>query len=124
MATEEIKKMTLKVCDTESNRFRNWFALHWRRIDSYKPIPKMRNSLLVASYLGHWTIAQLLVDAGEAKIESTDSEGQTPLLLAAMRGHEAVVKLLLVAGAAADTRNRLGKTPLFLAAARGCDALV
>jgi uncharacterized protein len=52
-------------------------------------------------------------------IDTADRAGNTALGLAACGGHLAVVRALLAAGAAADSRNRLGCTPLFLAAAGG-----
>ncbi|EJT69010.1 hypothetical protein GGTG_13407 [Gaeumannomyces tritici R3-111a-1] len=57
-------------------------------------------------------------------IESKDSDGDTPLSLAAIRGHEAVVRLLLENGADQEARNRNGSTPLLWAAARGREAVV
>jgi len=44
--------------------------------------------------------------------------------LAAERGHEAVVKLLLEKGAALETKDKSGRTPLSLAARRSHEAVV
>jgi ankyrin repeat protein len=59
---------------------------------------------------------KLLLDKG-AKLETKDTRyGQTPLLWAVEKGHEAVVKLLLNKGAEVGIENRGGWTALQLAA--------
>ena len=57
--------------------------------------------------------------------DSKDSYGQTPLLLAAGNGHEAIVKLLLNTGKVdVDSKDRFGRTPLSLAARNGHEAIL
>ncbi|KAJ7373028.1 Transient receptor putative cation channel sub A member 1, partial [Desmophyllum pertusum] len=48
-----------------------------------------------------------------------DSQGSTPLHLAALKNHSAVVQYLLEKGASIDPRDKLRRTPLFLAAGVG-----
>jgi Ankyrin repeats (many copies) len=50
--------------------------------------------------------------------------GQTALSRAAMKGHEAVVKLLLEKGADMECRSDGGRTPLWWAAANGHEAVM
>ena len=58
-------------------------------------------------------------------INLRDKHGQTPLSLAAEKGHEAVVKLLLITGQAdVNSKNKHGRTPLWLAAEKGHEAVV
>ncbi|KFY31446.1 hypothetical protein V493_01097 [Pseudogymnoascus sp. VKM F-4281 (FW-2241)] len=58
-------------------------------------------------------------------IDARDSYNRTPLSLAAERGHEAVVTLLVKRDdVIADSKNRDGRTPLSLAAERGHRAVV
>ncbi|KAL7781690.1 hypothetical protein V8C37DRAFT_417041 [Trichoderma ceciliae] len=58
-----------------------------------------RNGLRVTSYYGHTAVAKLLLEKKESDIEAKDNDSGTPLLWAAERGHEAIVKLLLYKGA-------------------------
>lgn len=62
----------------------------------------------------------LLEDKGYAsELESKDSNGDTPLLLAARKGHDAACKILLELGANIHATNYSGKTPLLYAASFG-----
>ncbi len=62
-------------------------------------------------------IAQMLLDAGAdaSKRSSLSDRGDTPLSLAVQSDSEALVKLLLAAGAKAEDTNRYKETPLILA---------
>ena len=55
-------------------------------------------ALHIAAVYGQVPVIQALLSRG-AQIEQEDKDGQTPLILAAWRGHQEVVSLLLVAGA-------------------------
>ena len=66
-----------------------------------------KTALMMASYQGHETVVELLLERG-AKIEVQDgSLKQTALIMAADKGHERIVKLLLEKGANADVNIRL-----------------
>lgn len=65
--------------------------------------------------------AQTLLRMG-ANIEAVDRHGNTPLHLAASRGHELVVTTLLLAGAKWNSRGNGGATPLHCAAVYGYSA--
>jgi ankyrin repeat protein len=54
-----------------------------------------------------------------ALVSRRDDGGETPLHLAAIKGHEAVVELLLSSRANPNSRNRAGDTPLHWAAFNG-----
>ena len=60
-----------------------------------------------------------------AKLEAkSDDNGQTPLLHAIEKGHQAVVKLLLENGAELESKDKNGGTPLSWAAESGHEAVV
>ncbi|KAH8693478.1 ankyrin repeat-containing domain protein, partial [Phaeosphaeriaceae sp. PMI808] len=62
---------------------------------------------------------------GKVDMNSKDNNGQTPLSWAAMKGHEAVVKLLLETGKVdVDLKDNDGCTPLSWAAEKGHEAVV
>ncbi len=64
--------------------------------------------LLAASRKGDLGAVKTLIEKGAA-IEAKTPYGQTPLYLAAMNGHEEVVRLLLEKGATADVRDTFYK---------------
>jgi ankyrin repeat protein len=53
-----------------------------------------RTQLSWAAERGHEAMVKLLLETGQANVESKDGARWTPLSWAAERGHEAVVKLL------------------------------
>jgi serine/threonine protein kinase len=76
----------------------------------------------------HGTKVKLLqqsFEKGRIDVESTDSNGQTPLSWAAQNGHETGVKRLLAAGTVdVDFKDTLGRTSLSKAAGNGHKAVV
>lgn len=67
--------------------------------------------LLSASRAGDLAAAKAAVENGAA-IETKTPYGQTPLYLAAMNGHEAVVRFLLDKGASSDVQDTFYKAPM------------
>ncbi|EXL65836.1 hypothetical protein FOPG_17959 [Fusarium oxysporum f. sp. conglutinans race 2 54008] len=57
-------------------------------------------------------------------IDGKDSDGRTPLWWAALKGHEAVVQLLLERGVDIEATDKVGQTPLLTAALKGHEAIV
>lgn len=61
-----------------------------------------------------------LLDTGKTDLDARDNDGQTPLMLAARKGHGAVVKLLLAMGKAnVNAKNKDSWTPLSWATEEG-----
>lgn len=82
------------------------------------------SALLWAAEHGQETTARESLEEG-AYAESLSDSNQTPLLLAARNGHEAVVKLLLATeGVNPDSIDSFGDTPLSLAAQNGHETVV
>jgi uncharacterized protein len=65
---------------------------------------------------GHYENAQALLAAGASIDVQVSMAGYTPLTLAAMRGDERMIALLLDAGAAVNDGDASGTTPLMWAA--------
>lgn len=76
------------------------------------------DNLIEAALGGDVRQVSALLDAG-ATVDSEDSFGDTPLLLAAREGHTGVVEVLLDHGANVYARNSFGITPMMAAASRG-----
>jgi ankyrin repeat protein len=91
--------------------------------DYSQQIPKQMTGLHLATYFGVCDAVQLLISSDSPNLK--DSYGRTPLSWAAIRGHEAVVKLLLETGKVdADSKDSGGQTPLPWAAFSGHEAVV
>lgn len=80
--------------------------------------------LLESAKEGKDKIAEILIDERGANSETKDKVGNTPLILAAYWGHEAVVRLLLEKGVNIEVKNKRHNTPLILAAWEGHEAAV
>ena len=123
-AEYKMLQLILKICDTQSQQFQNWFCVYWNLVHPYRLTPKFISSIMAASYFGHEAVAKLLLETGKVDVDSKDSDGRTPLWWAAHGGHEAVARLLLETGEVdVDSKNHLGRTPLWIAARGGHEAV-
>ncbi|KAF7507240.1 hypothetical protein GJ744_010798 [Endocarpon pusillum] len=87
-------------------------------------VPRYMKGLHMAAFFGILAATQTLIQQGNIP-DVKDSYLQTPLLWAAKNGHEAVVKLLLEAGAEKEAKdNQYDQTPLLWAAQNGREAVV
>lgn len=85
-------------------------------------------ALIAAAHLGHVDVVRRLIEAG-APLDHVNNLGWTALIEAVVLGdggdnHQAVVKLLVDAGADRDIGDRDGVTPLGHARARGYHEMV
>ncbi len=71
-------------------------------------------ALLLASCYGFAPIAKMLIEAG-ANVNSTDSEGYTPLHVSCSEKHFDIIQMLLDAGANINAQNNNGKSALDIA---------
>ncbi|XP_069502977.1 ankyrin repeat and SAM domain-containing protein 3 isoform X2 [Ambystoma mexicanum] len=79
--------------------------------------------LMYASYIGHDTVVNLLLEAGVGVNISTP-EGQTPLMLASSCGNESVAYFLLQQGAELEMKDCHGWTALFHCTSAGHQQMV
>ena len=95
-----------------------------QRADVNAADPDGTTPLAWAAYNDDLPTAQRLLREG-ANAKTANRYGVTPLSLAAQKGYEAIVKLLLDTGKVdADLKGKDGRTPLWLAAQNGHEAIV
>jgi ankyrin repeat protein len=90
---------------------------------NYSPAGLSNTSLHLACILGHLSVVELLVSLGhEAQSMSLNENHQTPLMLAAQKGHAEVVNFLCLSGCAAVERQDIrGRDAVMLASGGGHD---
>jgi hypothetical protein len=87
-------------------------------------VPRRVTGVHLAVYFGRVETTMALLK-NRHYLDFKDTNGRTPLLWAVVKGHEAVVKLLLEKGTELETKDKdYGQTPLFLAAGNGHEAVV
>nr|CRZ23734.1 BMA-TRP-4 [Brugia malayi] len=74
--------------------------------------------LMEACALGHFSVAQILLDH-HARVDVFDENGRTALHLAAANGHLKLTQLLLTSKAFVNSKSKTGEAPLHLAAQNG-----
>lgn len=80
--------------------------------------------LHLAASCGYKEVVKVLLHSNLLSCDEMNINGQYPLHLASIKGHEAVVKLFLDENTAANKQNRDGYTPLQLAAMYGNEGVV
>ncbi|KAI9661738.1 MAG: hypothetical protein M1821_008977 [Bathelium mastoideum] len=91
--------------------------------------PGQSNGLHLAARYGLTYMTEMLLRRkfgnGNMNINSRDSNGLTPLSMAARLGHEAIVRLLLATGEVdVDVKDKDGRTALWVAAEQGHSAVI
>jgi FOG: Ankyrin repeat len=79
-----------------------------RRRAELAPSRGMPESYILTEIGAPQKIVRKLISAG-GDVNAADADGQTPLMMAAMQGWQAVVKVLLAAKANVNARDRLGR---------------
>lgn len=85
--------------------------------------------LLSAVYHGNTAVVQVLAALNITKpetirLDAPDGDGNIPLIIAAERGYDAIVRVLLSHGAKKDSRDKAGMTAMAHAAKKGFSAVV
>jgi len=92
-----------------------------RGFDPNTPDPELRTGLLIAANEPSPKVAELLVSMLGIDLNRTNKAGENALMLAALRGQEALVRQLIDRGAEV---NKPGWAPLHYAASSGHTAIV
>jgi Ankyrin repeats (3 copies) len=124
VALGEVQQLITQLLESEAKVSSSCQAMMAVHGDS-QGVPRRVTGVHLAAYFGLKEAMIALLKNGHNP-DSKDTDGQTPLLWAAKRGHEAVVKLLVERDdVAADSRdNYFVRTPLSWAAKRGHEAVV
>ena len=80
-------------------------------------------ALHAAAYYGMLPHVDLLLERGADVNSTANPKGMTPLILAAMAGHDDVVARLLAAGASPGAKDKRGRTALAYATKLGHEAV-
>ena len=75
--------------------------------------------LFAACQKGHEEVVRLLVEEANAEVNKVNGNNQTPINIAAYKGHLGVVRFLLSKGADCTIKDQWGDTPLASARAEG-----
>jgi hypothetical protein len=105
----------------------HWTSIH--QLSKYPQYPSKTTVLHVASCSNLVSLVSTFISRIKQPIktetDSKDDSDMTPLLLAAERGYEAVMKLLIETGQVEpESKDTRGRTPLSLAAGGGHEAVV
>jgi ankyrin repeat protein len=91
---------------------------------SQRKVPRGLEGLHVTAMLGLLNLSQILLSRPKCSINTKDSQGRTPLSWASGNGHQAVVHLLIEAGADLNAQKLEGMTALHEASKNGHEAVV
>jgi polar amino acid transport system substrate-binding protein len=93
----------------------------FRGLDANTLDEQGRHGLHVAMLEGSFKVAKTLLDLSGTKVDTHSKQDETPLMIAALKGHTAFAKQLIARGA--DV-NKTGWTPLHYAATGGHIAMI
>jgi hypothetical protein len=123
VASTEVGQLILNFLENEAKVSSSSQAMMASRGYSQN-VPRQMTGVHLAAYVGLTGVIMALLK-NRHNPDVKDSWGRTPLSWAAIRGHEAVVKLLLEKGAELESKdNGSGRTPLSWAAEKGHETVV
>jgi ankyrin repeat protein len=116
-----ISHLALTVSDPKSRGFTQWSRIYWK--NSMYRDPQTNIQLVIASFFGHDTVVQLLLDQG-ADVNAQDGYWGNALQSASEQGHKQVVKMLLDKGADVNAQGGHYGNALYAASGRGNEQVV
>ncbi|XP_055304811.1 26S proteasome non-ATPase regulatory subunit 10-like [Sitodiplosis mosellana] len=115
------EKNTLNKLFALLNEHRNTDWLHWSlskkylyRLEDFPSIEKIKKERL-----GHEETVKILIGQFAPNVNFKDEKGRTPLHVAAWRGRDEMVKILIDHGANVNFKDANGWTPIKVAASFG-----
>ncbi|EON65772.1 hypothetical protein W97_05011 [Coniosporium apollinis CBS 100218] len=119
----ELTKLALVNCRTQTKRFETWFGIYWGggRGAVPWPWPPRWTDLHVGAYLGLEAVVELLLREG-FDVEIFDCNEQTMKRL--RMGYRVPVKAVLDAGASTEFMNAWGRSTLSATSKNGLEAVV
>ena len=130
-SSEDIFDLSYSFYDEKSPVRESWLKSYWLA-EGFYPQPNSFSVLHLASYFGIAPLAENLLSkkgwVNKLKcyidVNKRDGFGRTALSLAAEKGHEATVRLLLEKGADVNAKDKRGRTALYQAADREHETIV
>jgi ankyrin repeat protein len=116
-----ISHLALTVSDPKSRVFSQWSRIHWEHRPDENP--QTDTQLVIASYFGHDTIVQILLDRN-IRVKENDGHYGNALQAASHGGHEQVVKMLLNKGVDVNAQGGHYGNALHAASFRGNEQIV
>ena len=77
-----------------------------------------------AALNGDLDLIRSLHDEQHVSVNTTDSDGRSPIFVAAENGHDGAIRSLHELGANVNYVNRIGHSPIFAAALNGHDSTI
>jgi ankyrin repeat protein len=97
-----MSRLVLTVCNSDSGSFLQWSRVHWHL--SRNRSDEKHSQLVIASFLGHDAVVQLLLDE-DANVNAQGGDHGNALQAASVGGHTQVVKMLLDKGAKVNAQG-------------------
>lgn len=121
VAGDSLCSNAVKLCETNSSRYRTWSKIYWNSYDR-RPPPNTTDLSVAVAYDMVEVIDELIRRGYD--IDTQDGDGDTALHAAALHGRENAAGRLIHHHASTTIKAKDGNTPLHSAAAKGAAPIV